>query len=56
MGRRIEVELTSARDDGIWTWRAAGLTLVERWATWDRDPLDPTVLPVYAVSVHRRSA
>ena len=24
MGRRIEVELTSARDDGSWTWRAAG--------------------------------
>lgn len=24
MGRRIEIELTSARDDGTWTWRAAG--------------------------------
>ena len=24
MGRRIEVELTSARADGTWTWRAAG--------------------------------
>ncbi|HET7476575.1 MAG TPA: hypothetical protein VFJ97_11215 [Dermatophilaceae bacterium] len=24
MGRRIEVELTSAKDDGTWTWRAAG--------------------------------
>lgn len=24
MGRRIEVELTSSRDDGSWTWRAAG--------------------------------
>lgn len=24
MGRRIEVELTSRRDDGTWTWRAAG--------------------------------
>ena len=24
MGRRIEVELTSARTDGTWTWRAAG--------------------------------
>ena len=24
MGRRIEVELTSQRDDGSWTWRAAG--------------------------------
>ena len=24
MGRRIDVELTSARDDGTWTWRAAG--------------------------------
>jgi hypothetical protein len=35
--------------------RAAALTLVERWATWDRDPLDAAVPPVYAVSVHRRS-
>ena len=24
MSRRIEVELTSQRDDGTWTWRAAG--------------------------------
>src|SRR5581483_7432053 len=24
MPRRIEVELTSARDDGSWTWRAVG--------------------------------
>ena len=24
VGRRIEVELTSTRDDGSWTWRAAG--------------------------------
>lgn len=24
MGRRIDVELTSTRDDGTWTWRAAG--------------------------------
>lgn len=24
MGRRIEIELTSTRDDGTWTWRAAG--------------------------------
>ena len=24
MGRRIEIELTSTRDDGSWTWRAAG--------------------------------
>ncbi len=24
MGRRIEVELTSTREDGSWTWRAAG--------------------------------
>lgn len=27
MSRRIEVELTSARDDGTWTWRAAGAKL-----------------------------
>ena len=24
MSRRIEIELTSARPDGTWTWRAAG--------------------------------
>src|SRR4051812_13450945 len=24
MARRIEIELTSTRDDGTWTWRAAG--------------------------------
>jgi hypothetical protein len=24
MGRRIEIELTSSREDGLWTWRAAG--------------------------------
>src|SRR4051812_13497795 len=24
MSRRIEIELTSSRDDGTWTWRAAG--------------------------------
>ncbi len=27
MSRRIEVELTSTREDGIWTWRAAGAKL-----------------------------
>ncbi len=32
--------------------QAAGLALVERWATWDRDPFDPAA--DYAVSVHRR--
>jgi SAM-dependent methyltransferase len=32
---------------------AAGLTLAERWATWDRDPWDPGA--DYAVSVHRRA-
>jgi hypothetical protein len=30
----------------------AGLALVERWATWDRDPWHPA--SDYAVSVHRR--
>ena len=24
MSRRIEIELTSKREDGTWTWRAAG--------------------------------
>ena len=32
---------------------AAGLALVERWATWDRDPLPADGPPTYAVSVHR---
>jgi SAM-dependent methyltransferase len=31
---------------------AAGLALVERWATWDREPWTPAA--AYAVSVHRR--
>ena len=31
---------------------AAGLTLAERWATWDRDPYVPGE-GTYAVSVHR---
>jgi SAM-dependent methyltransferase len=35
------------------TWAAAaGLELVERWATWDREPWTPAA--AYAVSVHRR--
>ena len=33
--------------------RAAGLTLEDRWATWDRQPFNGGN---YAVSVHRRSA
>jgi hypothetical protein len=39
---------------------AAGLTLAERWATWDRRPYDartslrgPNAVVDYAVSVHR---
>ena len=32
--------------------RAAGLTLAERWATWDREPYDSSEHR-YAVSVHR---
>ena len=24
MSRRLDIELTSTRDDGTWTWRAAG--------------------------------
>ncbi len=31
--------------------QAAGLTLVERWSTWDRNPWQPTAN--YAVSVHQ---
>lgn len=35
---------------------AAGLTLEERFATWDRAPLGAVATRDYAVSVHRRSA
>ena len=38
MSRRIEVELTSERDDGTWTWRAAG-------ARQPRGVLDGSLLP-----------
>jgi hypothetical protein len=38
MPRRIDIELTSARDDGSWTWRAAG-------AREPRGVLDGSLLP-----------
>ena len=38
MSRRIEIELTSARPDGTWTWRAAG-------AREPKGVLDGTLLP-----------
>src|SRR5687768_11272079 len=38
MPRRIDVELTSARDDGSWTWRAAG-------ARQPRGVVDGSLLP-----------
>src|ERR1700737_4244519 len=38
MSRRIELELTSAREDGSWTWRAAG-------ALQPKGELDGTLLP-----------
>src|SRR5258705_10366677 len=38
MSRRIELELTSARDDGTWTWRAAG-------AQQPRGTLEGSILP-----------
>src|SRR4249919_3878333 len=38
MPRRIEIELTSARPDGTWTWRVAG-------AREPRGVLDGTLLP-----------
>ncbi len=38
MPRRIDVELTSRRDDGTWTWRAAG-------AREPKGSLDATLLP-----------
>jgi hypothetical protein len=38
MSRRIDIELTSAREDGSWTWRAAG-------AREPRGSVDGTILP-----------
>lgn len=38
MSRRIDIELTSARDDGSWTWRAAG-------AREPKGTLDGAILP-----------
>ncbi len=42
MSRRIEIELTSARTDGTWTWRAAG-------AQKPKGVLDGSLLPTGAV-------
>lgn len=41
MPRRIDIELTSVRDDGTWTWRAAG-------AREPKGTVDRTVLPAEA--------
>ncbi|MEI7548149.1 MAG: hypothetical protein WCK21_08850, partial [Actinomycetota bacterium] len=41
MSRRIEIELTSARPDGTWTWRAAG-------AQKPKGVLDGALLPAHA--------
>ena len=41
MSRRIDIELTSALDDGTWTWRAAG-------ARQPRGTLDGAILPTGA--------
>src|SRR5580704_16822961 len=38
MTRRIDIELTSSRDDGTWTWRAPG-------ARQPRGSLEGTILP-----------
>ncbi|RMH76621.1 MAG: hypothetical protein D6683_09835, partial [Actinomyces sp.] len=38
MARRLDIELTSSRDDGTWTWRAAG-------ARQPRGVLDGALLP-----------
>ncbi|MEZ5297804.1 MAG: hypothetical protein R2697_16450 [Ilumatobacteraceae bacterium] len=38
MSRRIDIELTSALDDGAWTWRAAG-------AKQPKGTLDGSILP-----------
>src|SRR6187397_104195 len=43
MSRRIDIELTSARPDGTWTWRAAG-------AKEPRGVLDGALLPAGAAT------
>jgi SAM-dependent methyltransferase len=43
-------QLSAADHDRLAT--AAGLTLAERWSTWDRDPWDPK--RDYQLSVHRK--
>ena len=39
MSRRIDIELTSVREDGTWTWRAAG-------AKQPRGVVDSSVLSI----------
>ena len=41
MSRRIDIELTSTREDGSWTWRAAG-------AREPRGTLESEILPAGA--------
>ena len=41
MSRRIDIELTSSRDDGTWTWRAAG-------AKQPKGVVNATLVPTYA--------
>lgn len=43
MSRRIEIELTSTRPDGMWTWRAAG-------AQQPKGVLDGSILPANAAA------
>ncbi|MSW20796.1 MAG: hypothetical protein F2873_07835, partial [Actinobacteria bacterium] len=49
MSRRIEIELTSARPDGTWTWRAAGAREPKGVMTGDVLPSDSKVGDVLKV-------
>jgi hypothetical protein len=49
MSRRIDIELTSTRPDGTWTWRAAG-------AREPKGVLDGSLLPAGAAVGHKLKA
>ena len=51
MSRRIDIELTSARDDGDWTWRAAGAKQPKGTLTGTLLPADAAVGDVLRAEV-----
>ena len=51
MSRRIDIELTSTRDDGSWTWRAAGAREPKGSVPGSLLPADASVGDVLKVEV-----